>query len=93
MNRKTEIKNFIVTTFLLGDAGQLNDGTSFLENGIIDSTGILELVLFLEQTYGIKVDQAEMLPENFDSIDNIDRFLSRKAAPAAAGHAHAKTAN
>jgi acyl carrier protein len=78
MNRKSEIRNFVVTTFLLGDAGQLGDSTSFLEAGIVDSTGVLELVLFLEQRFDIKVDQDEMLPQNLDSIDNIDRFLDTK---------------
>jgi len=78
MNRKNEIRNFIVTTFLLGDASQLKDHLSLLEGGIIDSTGVLELVLFLEQEYGIKVSQEEMLPQNLDSIENIDRFLAWK---------------
>ena len=80
MNRKDEIRNFVVTTFLLGDAGQLRDETSFLEQGIIDSTGILELVMFLEETYSIKVAQEDMLPENLDSINSIDAFLARKVA-------------
>ena len=82
MNPKTIIRNFIVTTFLFGDASQLRDDTSFLDGGIIDSTGILELVMFLEGTFAIKIAQEEMLPENLDSINNIERFLTEKTASA-----------
>jgi acyl carrier protein len=82
MNRKTQIKNFVVSTFLFGDGGQLKEDISFLEGGIIDSTGILELVMFLEETFNIKVSQEEMLPENLDSINNIDAFLTRKTTAA-----------
>lgn len=80
----TKIRDFIVANFLFGDAGTLENDTSFLESGIIDSTGILELVTFLEGTYNIQVQPEEMLPENFDSVDKVAQFLVRKrqAAPA-----------
>lgn len=74
-----EIKEFVVTNFLFGqDAGGLTDDASFLEGGIIDSTGVLELVAFLEQRYGISVGDRELLPENLDSVQNATRFVSRK---------------
>jgi acyl carrier protein len=79
-----ELSRFIVNNFLLGhaDAG-FNGTTSFLEQGIIDSTGVLELVSFLEQRYGIKVEDEELVPENLDSIDNLFRFVERKLHVAA----------
>lgn len=82
MNQKEKIAEFIATTYLFGDRSQLRDDTSFLAEGVIDSTGILELVMFLEETYGIKISQEEMLPENLDSINNIDRFIASKVARA-----------
>ena len=51
---------------------------SFMENGIIDSTGILELIDFTEETYGISINDNELLPENLDSLDNISRFILSK---------------
>ena len=54
------------------------DDTSFLDEGIIDSTGILELVNFLEEDFGIAVEDAELIPENLDSIKNVTEYLERK---------------
>lgn len=74
-----EIKDFVVTNFLFGqDGATLSNEESFLESGIIDSTGILELVAFLEQRYGIAVADRELLPENLDSVQNATRYVSRK---------------
>ena len=56
----------------------LKEDTSFLEEGIIDSTGILELVMFLEETYRIEIEDEELVPENMDKLRNIARFLDRK---------------
>ncbi len=80
MNYAKEIKDFVVSNFLFGDAGTLQNDTSFLSSGIIDSTGMLELIMFLENTYDIKIDPAEMIPDNLDSIDRIVQFLGRKKA-------------
>ena len=77
---KTRIKNFIIENFLFGNANGLQDDTSFLEEGIIDSTGVLELVTFLEEDFGIQVDDEELIPENLDSIDNVTAYLERKIA-------------
>ena len=76
--QKTKIKTFIIENFLFGNADGLADDTSFLEEGIIDSTGVLELITFLEQEFSIKVEDEELIPENLDSINNISEFLRTK---------------
>ena len=80
MDYESTIQNFVVENFLFGDGNNLNHNTSFLESGIIDSTGILELITFLEETYKIKIEDDELIPENLDSIDNVVHFLGRKMA-------------
>ena len=75
---KRKIKEFIVENFLFGEANGLFDNTSFLEEGIIDSTGVLELIAFLEEEYTIHVKDEELLPENLDSIEKISVFLNTK---------------
>lgn len=77
---KEKIRNFIVENFLFGDATGLDDGLSFLDEGIIDSTGVLELVTFLEENFGIKVNDDELIPENLDSINNTAAYLEKKLA-------------
>ncbi len=75
----TAIKAFITSNFLFGQTGTtLTDDQSFLESGIIDSTGMLELVTFVEEQYGIKVDDDELVPENLDSLRRISAFVARK---------------
>lgn len=78
-DNQNKIRTFIVENFLFGNADGLEDDTSFLEEGIIDSTGVLELVTFLEEAFNIKVDDEELTPENLDSIDNVTAFIERKA--------------
>ena len=78
MENTQVIRDFVVENFLFGDDKGLEENASFLENGIIDSTGILELVTFLEETFGITVEDEELIPENLDSIKNVARFLDRK---------------
>jgi acyl carrier protein len=74
-----EIREFIVANFLFGQEGDgFAPDQSFLESGIIDSTGLLELVAFVEQRYGIAVGDRELIPENLDSLENISRFVTRK---------------
>ena len=57
---------------------QLQDGQSFLDHHIIDSTGFIELVTWLEDTWKIKIQDEEMIPENLDSLDNLERFIRSK---------------
>lgn len=79
-NIKTIIKKFIIENFLFGDDEGLTDDTSFLEEGIIDSTGMLELITFLEEEFSIQLDDEELLPENLDSLNNLEVFLIKKQA-------------
>ena len=81
---RQELSRFVIDNFLLGqdDVGLAGD-TSFLDLGIIDSTGVLELVSFLERRYAITVGDDELVPENLDSIDNLAGFLERKLQMAA----------
>jgi len=76
---KEKIRAFIVENFLFGEDEGLKDETSFLNEGIIDSTGILELVSFLEEESSISVEDEELVPENLDSINNVVGYLERKA--------------
>ena len=79
MDLKKEIKDFILQNYLFSnDASLLNDSDSLMQKGIIDSTGILELILHLEERYSIKVLDEEMVPANLDSIDNVVAFVRRK---------------
>lgn len=78
MEINSTIRNFIIENFLFEEDENLKEDTSFLENGIIDSTGILELVMFIEETYGIGVDDDEIVPENLDSISNITKYIQKK---------------
>jgi acyl carrier protein len=74
-----QIRAFIIDNFLFGQGGEnLSSDDSFLEKGIIDSTGVLELVNFLEETFKIKVEDEDLLPENLDSVNKVVSFLSRK---------------
>ena len=79
MSVHDEIRQFIIDNFLMGqDSDSLKDDSSFLEQGVIDSTGVLELVGFLEENYEIKVEDEELIPENFDSIQNLCIYLGQK---------------
>ena len=72
------IRQFIIENFLFEENPTMKEDTSFLESGIIDSTGILELVSFLEEKFGISVADEELVPENLDSIGNVVAYLGRK---------------
>lgn len=74
-----QIKDFILKSFLFtDDASALGNDQSLMSTGVLDSTGILELITYVEETFGIKVADEEMLPENFDSVDAVSAFVSRK---------------
>lgn len=81
MSPRKQIKDFILKNYLFtSDEAALADDTSLLGSGIMDSTGALELILFLEESLGIKVLDAEMVPDNLDSVEKITSFATRKAA-------------
>lgn len=84
MQPKQQIRDFITTNFYVADPSALEDRASLLEHGVIDSTGVLEVIAFIEETFAITVDDSEMLPENLDSIERIAAFVQRKKEPAAA---------
>jgi len=72
----TKLRQFFIENFMM--PADFPEESSFLENGIIDSTGVLELVTFLEENFGIKVEDDEIIPENLDSIKNIKQYLRYK---------------
>jgi acyl carrier protein len=75
-----QLREFVVNNFLFGQGeDQFSDHESFLEKGIIDSTGVLELVVFLEEQYRIQIEDEELIPANLDSINNLVRFIEKKA--------------
>ena len=78
MEGSEKIRAFVVDNFLFGDGSYLKDDTSFLEERIIDSTGILQIISFLEEEFGIRINDDEILPENLDSLSYITVFLNNK---------------
>jgi acyl carrier protein len=78
-----KLRTFILENYLFSDDQSLLDSNdSFLEKGIIDSTGILEVIFFIEEQFGFKVADEEMVPENLDSVANLVAFIGRKKAAA-----------
>jgi acyl carrier protein len=75
-----EVRSFVVSNYLLGREEALGNDDSFQEQGVIDSTGILELVSHLEGTYGIEILDEELNPDNLDSVNKIVAYLTRKLA-------------
>lgn len=79
LEKKHKIRQFIIETFLFGDGGaELTDGESLLDSGIVDSTGVLELVAFIEEEFDIEVRDEELIPDNLDSLDQLAAFVERK---------------
>ncbi len=78
---KTIIKEYISENFLMGQNDiNLEDETSFLELGLLDSTGVIELVTFLEDEFGIQVEDDEITPENLDTLNRISSYIEKKSA-------------
>jgi acyl carrier protein len=75
MNPRDRIRAFVIESFFVDD---FSDEDSFLRNGIIDSLGMLELIAFLEKEFGIKITDAELVPENLDSLARVCAFVERK---------------
>lgn len=75
MSVRDRIRNFIVDTFFVDD---FQDDDSFLRKGLIDSTGMMELVSFIETEFGIKLEDKELVPENLDSLTRVVAFVGRK---------------
>lgn len=76
---EAEVRQYVVETLLFGRTEVALDGdTSFLESGIIDSTGVLELVQFLEERFQVKVEDEDLIPANLDSVNALTRFVENK---------------
>jgi acyl carrier protein len=83
VSTEEKLRKYILETYLFTtDDSALANDDSFLDKGIIDSTGILELVMFLEEEFGLAVADEELLPENLDSINNLVKFVAQKQAAA-----------
>jgi acyl carrier protein len=82
MNLKSEVRAFITRNFYVPDGTTIADNASLLDQGVIDSTGVLEVISFLEDVFQLTVEDTEMVPENLDSIDRITAFVERKRATA-----------
>lgn len=85
MDAHDKVRTFIIENFLFGDADTMvGNSASLIENEILDSTAVLELVAFIEETFAIGVADTEIVPANLDSVDAIARFVASKPASAAA---------
>jgi acyl carrier protein len=79
MTIEKQIREYIADNMLFSDNGYpYDDSTSFLEEGIVDSTGVLELLLFVEETFGLKVPDEDITPDNFDSVANLGSYIRAK---------------
>lgn len=79
MSIEQKIRDYILENYLFtSEQSALDNNDSFLEKGILDSTGILEMIYFIEDEYGIKVEDEEMVPENLDSVSKITAYIQRK---------------
>jgi acyl carrier protein len=74
----SEIREFVITNFLFGKGDDLGDDESLLDNGVIDSTGVLELVSYLQDRFDIRIEDDEIIPANLDSIHNLVDYIGRK---------------
>lgn len=79
MSTEQVIREYVLENYLFtDDDSELNNDDSFLEKGILDSTGILEIINLIEETFNFKVEDNEMIPENLDSVNNIVAYVGRK---------------
>jgi len=85
MEIKNPLRQFLRTTFFLSDGTELSDEASLMKSGLLDSTGVLELILYLESEFNITVGDEEAVAENLDTIDRIAAFVTSKQAASAQG--------
>jgi acyl carrier protein len=78
MNIKDDVRSFVIDTFLFGEDDGLKDDSSFLAEGIVDSTGIMQLVSFLQERYLVAIEDEELIPDNLDSIKRVATFIEEK---------------
>ena len=82
-NVKATVRQFLLDSFIMGANATIDDDASFMKSRILDSTGFIELISFIEETFAVVVGDEEMLPDNFDSLNNIETYLGRKRAAGA----------
>lgn len=79
MEIESKVRNFVLENYLFTeDESELENEDSFLDKGIIDSTGILELIFFIEETFSMKVEDEEMVPDNLDSVNSVVSYVKSK---------------
>ena len=78
LDKKEKIREFVLSYFVKDAGLELKDDTSFLEEGIIDSTGVMELVAFIEETFSIRLEDEEIIPDNFDSVNKLFNYINSK---------------
>ena len=76
---RSEIRQFVLDDLLMGDtSSMLDDGESFLQTGTLDSIGVLDVIMFLEHNFQLKIQDCELVPENLDSVNRLVQFVMRK---------------
>ena len=78
MSTQEQIRRYIVDNILFGDGDKLDENVSFQDSGILDSTGFLELITFVEERFGIEISDSELVPENFDTLGKMSMFVEEK---------------
>jgi acyl carrier protein len=80
MDVKAQVREFVAQNLLFSDNGfEYDDDDSFLQEGIVDSVGVLDLVLFVEEAFAVEVDDQEVTPDNFDSVNKLANYIRSKA--------------
>lgn len=79
-----DVRAFLRENFMLEEAATLDANASFIENHVLDSTGFMELIAFIEERFGVQAADEELVPDNFDSLANVERYVQRKRAGVAA---------
>lgn len=85
METVSRVREFVTRNFFVSDAAKLTDGASLLDLGVVDSTGVLEIIGFIEGTFGLTVEDDEIVPANLDSIERIAAYVDRKLAARGTG--------
>ena len=80
MTTEQRVRQFVIENFYVSDPSSVDDDTLLVTNGIVDSTGMLEVISFLEEQFDIRITDQEMTPENLESVSRIARFITAKQA-------------
>jgi len=92
MDTRQAVRDFVTSSFFVSDEGSLTDSASLLELGVVDSTGVLEIITFLASAFGVTVEDDELVPENLDSIERITAYVTRKVQSSSAAAAESTAA-